>query len=169
MAWIRDDLTGHRFGRLVVIRKHEARGSRWVCVCDCGEEKTLVACRLVRGNDRSCGCLKRTVLGDRTRKHGKANSRVTGYASRTYGIWQAMRARCGNPNNNRWESYGGRGIKVDPCWSDFEAFLSDMGEAPAGLTLDRKDPDGDYTKDNCRWVTWLEQARNKRKKKGEVE
>lgn len=166
MAWIRDDLTGRKFGKLTVTRKYEERGSRWVCVCECGTEKVLRACRLLRGNDKSCGCLKRTVLGDATRKHGKANSRVTGYASRTYGIWQAMRARCTNPNNNRWASYGGRGIKVDPAWNDFEQFVRDMGEVPENLTLDRIDPDGDYTKENCRWATWLEQAHNKRRKKG---
>lgn len=166
MAWIRDDLTGRKFGKLTVTRKYEERGSRWVCVCECGTEKVLRACRLLRGNDKSCGCLKRTVLGDATRKHGKANSRVTGYASRTYGIWQAMRARCTNPNNNRWASYGGRGIKVDPAWNDFEQFVRDMGEVPENLTLDRINPDGDYTKENCRWATWLEQAHNKRRKEG---
>jgi hypothetical protein len=75
-----------------------------------------------------------------------------------------MRARCTNPNNSRWISYGGRGIKFDPTWNNFEQFVRDMGEAPNGLTLDRIDVDGDYTPANCRWATWVEQARNKRKK-----
>jgi hypothetical protein len=164
MAWSKEDLTAKRFGKLFVVCKKPIRGSRWICFCDCGIECEVLAGHLTGGNKKSCGCLKRNVLGDTTRKHGMANSRMTGYKNRTYGIWQAMRGRCLNPNNTRWESYGGRGIKICARWGDFKNFLTDMGEAPKGLTLERINVDGDYTPKNCKWATWLEQANNKRKK-----
>jgi len=164
MAWSKEELTAKRFGRLFVICKKSVRGSYWLCMCDCGTECEVLAGHLTGGNKKSCGCLKREVLGDATRTHGLANSRSTGYRNRTYGIWQAMRGRCLNPNNSRWASYGGRGIKVCVRWSKFENFLADMGEAPEGLTLERKDVNGNYNPANCKWATWAEQAKNKRKK-----
>jgi hypothetical protein len=163
MAWIKEDLTGKSFTRLTVTSKL-SRGSKWVCVCECGATTTVLACHLLSGNKKSCGCLKKSILGDATRKHGQANSRITGYANRTYGIWQAMRGRCTNPNNSRWEAYGGRGIKICKRWDNYENFLLDMGEAPKNLTLERVNVNGDYKPSNCKWATWAEQAKNKRKK-----
>lgn len=159
------DLTGKKFGELEVLRKATVKRNWWVARCSCGNKVTLPAHKLHSGNNRSCGCLKKSVLGMATRKHGRANSRITGYANRTYGVWQAMRARCLNPKNNRWSSYGGRGIKICKRWEKFENFIADMGEIPKGLTLDRINVDGDYKPSNCRWATWLEQAQNKRKKR----
>lgn len=161
MAWIKDNLIGRTFTRLTVVA---SEGRKWVCLCQCGNKCVLSANRLLSGNNKSCGCLKRNVLGDSTWKHGAANSRLTGYANRTYGIWQAMRGRCLNPNNPRWASYGGRGIKICDRWNSYENFLADMGEAPANLTLERINVDGNYEPSNCKWATWLEQAKNKRKK-----
>lgn len=81
--------------------------------------------------------------------------------TRTYRIWKAMRNRCNNPNAHRFHRYGGRGVRVDPRWDSFSAFLADMGEAPEGKSLDRwPDRDGDYRVDNCRWATPQEQGRN---------
>lgn len=162
MAWIRENLLGRTFTRLKVIG---SENRKWVCLCTCGNICVLSPNKLLSGNNKSCGCLKRSVLGDSTRKHGVANSRLTGYANRTYGIWQAMRGRCMNPNNSRWAAYGGRGIKICERWNNYENFLADMGEAPDNLTLERIDVDGDYEPSNCKWATWLEQARNKRKKR----
>ncbi len=92
------------------------------------------------------------------RTHGHAAGRRTG----EYKSWRAMLARCNNPNDPAFDRYGGRGIKVCSAWSSFENFLSDMGERPEGMTLDREDNDGDYTPSNCRWSTPCGQGANKR-------
>lgn len=92
--------------------------------------------------------------------HGRANSRVKGYADRTYGIWQAFRDRCKNKNRSDYKYYGGRGITYDPAWDNFAMFLADMGEAPEGMTLDRINNDLGYSKENCRWADRTTQVRN---------
>lgn len=73
-----------------------------------------------------------------------------------------MKSRCSNPRHPKYQSYGARGIKVCTRWKSFANFLADMGEAPAGLSLDRKNNDGHYEPGNCRWATRAEQASNTR-------
>ncbi len=74
-----------------------------------------------------------------------------------------MLSRCNDPNATGYDNYGGRGIKVCRRWHKFENFLEDMGERPAGMTLDRyPDNDGNYKKSNCRWATAKEQVNNRR-------
>lgn len=96
-------------------------------------------------------------------KHGhKTRKKI----SATYQTWKNMKARCYNSNRDNYEYYGARGIKVCDNWfNSFENFLSDMGERPYGMTLDRKDPNGNYNLENCRWATTQEQGINKRKRK----
>lgn len=81
----------------------------------------------------------------------------------TYRSWASMMARCRNPNDSRYRYYGARGIKVCERWLVFENFLTDMGERPEGLTIDRIDGDGNYEPSNCRWATRKVQARHHRK------
>lgn len=79
----------------------------------------------------------------------------------TYKSWCSMKERCSNPNHNRWENYGGKGIKVCGRWDKFENFLSDMGERPLGKTLDRIHNSEDYSVENCKWSTPKEQSLNR--------
>jgi len=82
--------------------------------------------------------------------------------TKTYFAWRNMRARCYNPRDISYPNYGGRGIEVCPNWrEDFDAFVSDMGECPEGLTLERKDGNQGYTPDNCCWATYEGQLNNR--------
>jgi len=81
----------------------------------------------------------------------------------TYNTWQGMISRCTNPNHDAFARYGGRGILICTEWFTFANFLSDMGPRPEGLTLDRKNNDGNYEPTNCGWATAAEQARNRRR------
>lgn len=102
---------------------------------------------------------KRPDLAERNRKNAKHNMTNT----RTWRIWSAMRERCLNKNSKDFKRYGGRGIFICDEWKDsFQAFLRDMGEAPAGFSIDRIDNDNGYFKKNCRWADAKTQARNRR-------
>jgi hypothetical protein len=90
--------------------------------------------------------------------HGHTRNRTV---TPTYRAWVNMMTRCGNPKASQYARYGGRGIKVCDRWLKFENFAADMGECPAGLSLEREDNDGNYQPDNCRWATKVEQCRNR--------
>src|ERR1019366_8938852 len=96
----------------------------------------------------------------------KHKTTVDGKIVRSYRKWASMHARCTNPSHPAFYRYGGRGISVGLRWSGrggYEHFMEDMGEPPEGLTLERKNRDGDYEPTNCRWATWKEQAANRKK------
>lgn len=78
-------------------------------------------------------------------------------------VWMKMLDRCRRAGNPDYPNYGGRGIHVCVRWEHFPNFLQDMGERPFGLTLERRDNDGDYEPDNCVWATRKEQRANQRR------
>lgn len=156
-------LIGNKFGRLTVIGvapiQRNANGKTRSAVaveCDCGTKKIITTCSLKRGSTKSCGCLAKEMLSDRVSTHGMSKTR-------TYRIWKAMRERCLKITSSGYEKYGAKGITVCDRWSRFEFFLSDMGEAPEGTSIDRINTYGNYEPGNCRWATLAQQAVNTRR------
>ena len=158
----RRDIAGKKFGNWTA--GSHVYGGNWRCRCDCGKTALVPSGRLLSGKSKSCGCLPHT-----NKKHGKPPE---------YNSWRAMKARCQNPNNNRYAKYGAAGIKVCRRWQSFLDWYADMGPKPTrSHSIDRR-ADDDSTahyscgrcdeciengwKSHCTWATPVQQAQNRR-------
>lgn len=152
------NLLGNVFTNLTVINKSEIKKNKkvtWDCLCSCGKILNVTTGSLRSGKTKSCGCYKSKITSERNFKHGFANSRA-------HNSWSAMKQRCYYEKHKDYKSYGGKGIKVCDEWvNSFEQFLNDMGHPKDGESLDRINPDLNYSKENCKWSTISEQSKNK--------
>ena len=150
------DLTGKRFGKLIVIRPSDKDGY-WLCNCDCGKQKIVFDGGLRNGHTRSCGCLKIKATKERSTTHGKSNTKI-------YRVWRSMIARCEKKNSSAYRNYGARGITVCGEWHEFMTFYNwaIQNGYKNGLTIDRVNNDGNYEPLNCRWLDRKSQCRNTR-------
>jgi hypothetical protein len=153
----RIDITGKRYGRLVVLSySHSNKGfAIWNCQCDCGNTKIIYGASLKKGLTISCGCY-RSEVSKSTATHGEARK------TKEYRAWSGMISRCNTKSDHRYNQYGGRGIKVCDRWRhSYENFLADMGRAPSKRhSIDRINVNGDYHPDNCRWSLPIIQSNN---------
>ncbi len=153
------DRTGQRIGNLVIqklAKKDKYGHSHWECLCDCGNKKIAAWSSLCDGIPSSCGCQTSKVRSEARITHGRTNSSE-------YAIWRGIKRRCYNPKNEAFSDYGGRGITMCERWlTSFENFFEDMGERPHGLSINRKNNDGNYEPENCEWATTKEQQNNRR-------
>ena len=161
---------GQKFDKLIAIKFIKMKGNSiqyWLFKCNCGKEKIICANSVIRGSTKSCGCLSKKLFIERTKTHGMRNTRI-------YETWAGMKKRCFNKNCKSYKNYGGRGITICEKWLKFENFYEDMGKSyenhvkkfeEKNTTVDRKNNDKGYYKENCKWSTRKEQANNRRKNK----
>lgn len=154
------DLSGLKFGKLTVIDSCGVDKDKkliWNCLCDCGNSKKISGNSLRRGFTKTCGC-----------KYKDGNNKTHNLTKTVeYRVWADIKTRCLNKNCKNWKYYGERGIKISDDWlNSFVTFLNDMGKRPSKKhSIDRVDVNGDYCKENCRWVTIDIQSKNKRNSK----
>lgn len=154
---------GDVFGRWTVLRIVERpltttqAGRFFECRCACEKQTIRVVQQssLRAGRSKSCGCFN----VDLKTKHGAALKETLN----EYRTWVRMMHRCYNPKDKSYKNYGGRGIKVSAEWHDPSVFVQDMGIRPEGLTIERKDVNLGYSKENCIWASRQVQSRNTRR------
>lgn len=152
-----NDLTGFRFEKLLVLSREENDKdgtARWLCVCDCGESRIVAGTGLRAGRNKSCGCASPRFKSDNSASTEMRHTRA-------YSIWRGMVGRCSEKATGKSRrNYFLKGITVADEWMDFVNFYKDMGDPPAGMSIERMDGNKGYYKGNCKWATDNEQANN---------
>lgn len=151
------DRSGDKYGLATVINiSHKSKSLKYIynCKCDCGKEFKAEISNLRNGHTKSCGCLKSL---------NKAS--ITHHLTKTpeYRTWSDIKTRCYNSKTSKYKYYGGKGITMSNEWKNsFLQFFEDMGEKPSkNHSIERDDVDGNYCKENCRWILMSEQGKNK--------
>lgn len=151
--------TGDKFGKLTVVEKTTQKNRKsealWLCSCECGKQTTPTQYSLLKGNTRSCGCLRRESLLKNEKYHGYSGTKV-------HKTWKGIKARCFNKNHKNYDKYKDVGME-DRFKDDFLAFLEEVGEPPADgqkWSLDRIDGSKGYVTGNLRWATQTTQMHN---------
>ncbi len=127
----------------------QSKDKYWLFQCECGKEAIIRASSFLTGRTKSCGCLVRTMTAKRMTTHGMSRTPL-------FGSWHSMKSRCLNPNATGYAGHGGKGVSICEEWvHDFPAFAKWSYEHgyQAGMQLDRIDNDGDYTPENCQWLS----------------
>ena len=161
----KENIIGIKFGRLTVLKEIEKNKNlrTFECVCECGNKKIVFKKYLKNGETKSCGCLKKEYLKNKTigLKHGMSRTKF-------YKMYDSIKKRCLNKNNKDYKNYGGRGIKICEEWLNKEnGFINFYNWSmengyKEGLSIDRINNNGNYEPKNCRWITNKEQQRNTR-------
>lgn len=161
---------GDRFGRFTIITEVGKRSEKryFLCKCDCGETRIERLVALRAGETKSCGCLKHETDMENARKCYSSHPNFSdhnSYYQKMYGNWHDMKQRCQNPNSVAFKWYGERGITVCEEWHKFKPFMewALRNEWEEGLTIERKDVNGNYEPSNCTWIPKCEQINNTRR------
>jgi hypothetical protein len=158
------DLIGLKKERLTVIEylgvgKHQKH--YWKCICECGGSVVLPTYRITgAGATASCGCFRKETLKKNRASPVKHNISID--HPKLYHIYSSMKARCYNPNSQRWKYYGERGVKVCDEWLASVKVFAEWSLANGyeiGLSIDRLDSSRDYCPENCQWVSVSENSR----------
>lgn len=163
-VFIIKDLTGQRFGRLVVLGRNGSdkwKNVTWSCKCDCGNDVVVSGSYLRNGETKSCGCLQKEIAKKRMSTHGCTKTRL-------YRVWAGIKSRCYNPNSCNYQYYGAKGVEMCELWkNNFDAFKEwafnngyDENAQAQECTVDRIDNSLSYSPSNCRISNHTVQCNN---------